>query len=208
LHLNGWGFVQAFEKFCWAQEWHCSSMLFRVLFQPYRKDKKKKEWISLRQNDNPSLFTYYEESFKDWKSSYIKIVPRSKVAFRRDHKGRDLFPLYWSKSHYSLPNSLKQSCMGFWKKWIIRHATNCMPFSGSIISQSIAKMWFMLNLGATTNVAWVTPRSHRMSYLLCVISYLCFFLEDEIMNAYTAHYERFKGKTKKGGGSRMNPKVI
>jgi hypothetical protein len=65
LHPNGWGFIQAFETFCWAQEWHYSSSLFRVLFQPYRKDKKKKEWISLRQSDNPSLFTCYEESFKD-----------------------------------------------------------------------------------------------------------------------------------------------
>jgi hypothetical protein len=47
LHPNGWGFVEAFETLCWAQEWHCSSSLLRVLFLPYRKDKKKKEWISL-----------------------------------------------------------------------------------------------------------------------------------------------------------------
>jgi hypothetical protein len=103
LHPNGWGFVQAFETFCWAQEWHYSSWLFRVLFQPYRKDKKKKEWISLQQSDNPSLFTCYEESFKDWKYSYIKIAPRDVAVFWRDGKGRDLFPLYWSESHYSLP---------------------------------------------------------------------------------------------------------
>jgi hypothetical protein len=76
--------------------------LFRVLFQPYRKDKKRKAWISLRQNDNPSLFTCYEESFKDWKHSYAKITLRGSVSFWRDDKGRDLFPLYWNESHYSL----------------------------------------------------------------------------------------------------------
>jgi hypothetical protein len=81
LHPNGWGFVQAFETLCWAQELHYSSSLFRVLFQPYRKDKKKKEWISLRQSDNPSLFTYYEESFKDRKCSYVKIAPRGTAVF-------------------------------------------------------------------------------------------------------------------------------
>jgi hypothetical protein len=66
----------------------------RVLFQLYRKDKKKKEWISLRQSDNPTLFTCYEECFKDWKSRYIKVIPRGKVAFWRDDEGLDLFPLY------------------------------------------------------------------------------------------------------------------
>jgi hypothetical protein len=113
LHPNGWGFIQAFETFCWAQEWYYSSSLFRVLFQPYRKDKKKKEWISLRQSDNPSLFTCYEESFKDWKYSYVKIAPRDTAFFWRDGKGRDLFSLYWSESHYRLPQLPRASLHGF-----------------------------------------------------------------------------------------------
>ena len=33
------------------------------------------------------------------------------------------------------------------------------------------------------------------------------FLAAEIMNAYSARYERFKGKPKKGGSSRVGPKV-
>jgi hypothetical protein len=112
LHPNGWGFIQTFETFCWAQEWHYSSSLFCVLFQPYRKDKKK-EWISLHQNDNPSLFTCYVESFKDWKHSYVKITPRGSVSFWQDDKGRDLFPLYWNESHYSLPQLSEASLFGF-----------------------------------------------------------------------------------------------
>jgi hypothetical protein len=28
------------------------------------------------------------------------------------------------------------------------------------------------------------------------------------MNAYTTHYERFKGRSEKGGGSRPNPKAV
>lgn len=88
-------------------------ILFRILFRPYRKDKKKREWISLRQSDNPSLFTCYEESFKYWKSSYMKIVPCDKVAFWWDGKGRNLFPLYWSKAHYSLSQLPKAELYGF-----------------------------------------------------------------------------------------------
>jgi hypothetical protein len=71
-----------------------------------------KEWISLRQCDNPSLFTCYEESFKDWKYSYVKIAPRGTAVFWRDIKGRDLFLLYWSESHYSLTHLSEASLYG------------------------------------------------------------------------------------------------
>jgi hypothetical protein len=35
LHPNGWGFLQAFELFCWANNWKCSSALFLYIFGHY-----------------------------------------------------------------------------------------------------------------------------------------------------------------------------
>jgi hypothetical protein len=34
LHPKGWAFLQAFEVFCWANEWKYSSSLFLYLFGP------------------------------------------------------------------------------------------------------------------------------------------------------------------------------
>jgi hypothetical protein len=35
LHPNAWGFINAFEIFCWANNWEVSSNLFLYLFMPY-----------------------------------------------------------------------------------------------------------------------------------------------------------------------------
>jgi hypothetical protein len=51
LHPNGWVFMQAFEVFCWANEWEYSSNVFLYLFGPYRGSTKK-PWVSLRHRKN------------------------------------------------------------------------------------------------------------------------------------------------------------
>ena len=102
LHVNGWGFMQAFEVFCWGQDWYCSSSLFRSIFHPFLSVKSKKDWISFRQNDNPVLFSAFSDPFKDWKDEYFKIVPRNEdVAFWKGENGANMIPLYWKRAPYT-----------------------------------------------------------------------------------------------------------
>jgi hypothetical protein len=64
LHPNGWALLQAFDVFCWANEWKYSLNLFLYLFGPYRGSASK-SWVSLQHRKNiPQLFTPWDDSVK------------------------------------------------------------------------------------------------------------------------------------------------
>jgi hypothetical protein len=115
LHPNGWGFLQTFEVFCWAQGWHCSSTLFLYIFGLYRGPKKK-NWVPLRHRSGiPQLFVPYEESFKAHRDIYVKVIPQTKdcTPFWMGKNKQPFFPLYWTKDHYQRSLSLKELEIGF-----------------------------------------------------------------------------------------------
>jgi len=101
LHPNAWGFMKAFQKFCWVQDWPYSPLLFLSMWKPYCA--KKNYWVSLRQVKEGSYFSAFEESFKDFKEEYFKIYPASGThPFWLDQNNQPLFPLYWNSKHYEV----------------------------------------------------------------------------------------------------------
>jgi hypothetical protein len=83
LHPSGWAFVQAFEVFCWANEWKYSSNLFLYLFGLYRGSSIW-SWVSVLHRKNVTqMFIPWDDSVKVRRDLYVKVIPKKNdfVAF-------------------------------------------------------------------------------------------------------------------------------
>ncbi|MED6138809.1 hypothetical protein PIB30_078015 [Stylosanthes scabra] len=77
IHPNAWGFIRAYEVVC--REFGCPTSLsvFLHLFKltkPFSKDKQ--QWLSLRAHQSRKVFEMNEESVRDFKNLYFKVVPQ------------------------------------------------------------------------------------------------------------------------------------
>ncbi|MED6158681.1 hypothetical protein PIB30_035018 [Stylosanthes scabra] len=96
LHLNGWGFILAFEKVCLHYSFRPTIRLFfyiyDVLIPPTGFG-----YISFRACQGRKLFDSYEDSIQEFKWHYFKVLPApGKRAFWLDHEDK-LFPwVYWN----------------------------------------------------------------------------------------------------------------
>ncbi|MED6212971.1 hypothetical protein PIB30_088678 [Stylosanthes scabra] len=99
IHPNSWGFIRAFEVVC--QEFGCPTSLnvFLYLFKltkPFSKDKQ--QWLSLRAHQGRKVFEMNEESVRNFKNLYFKVVPLPGThPFWINDEGDFRFPLSWNE---------------------------------------------------------------------------------------------------------------
>ncbi|MED6159213.1 hypothetical protein PIB30_040235 [Stylosanthes scabra] len=99
IHPNFWGFIRAFEVVC--REFGCPTSLnvFLYLFKltkPFSKDKQ--QWLSLRAHQGRKVFEMNEESVRDFKNLYFKVVPLPGThPFWINDEGDFRFSLSWNE---------------------------------------------------------------------------------------------------------------
>ncbi|MED6155574.1 hypothetical protein PIB30_006442 [Stylosanthes scabra] len=99
IHPNSWGFIRAFEVICREFGVPTSIGVFHHLFKltkPFSKEKQ--QWLSFRANQNMKVFEMLEESVRDFKCLYFKVVPQPTTSpFWLDGEGKHRFSLSWNK---------------------------------------------------------------------------------------------------------------
>ncbi|MED6138443.1 hypothetical protein PIB30_074260 [Stylosanthes scabra] len=99
IHPNSWGFIRAYEVVC--REFGCPTSLnvFLYLFKltkPFSKDKQ--QWLSLLAHQGRKVFEMNEESVRDFKNLYFKVVPHPGThPFWINEEGEYRFPLSWNE---------------------------------------------------------------------------------------------------------------
>ncbi|MED6116051.1 hypothetical protein PIB30_096499 [Stylosanthes scabra] len=73
LHLNGWGFILAFEKVCFCYGFRPTIRLFFYIYDVYFPPGGY-GYISFRARQGRRLFDSYEESIQEFKWHYFKIL--------------------------------------------------------------------------------------------------------------------------------------
>ncbi|MED6110637.1 hypothetical protein PIB30_044859 [Stylosanthes scabra] len=95
IHPNSWGFIRAYEVICQEFGIPTSLGVFFYLFKltkPFSKDKQ--QWLSFRANQGRKVLEMYEESVKDFKNLYFKVIPRpGTTPFWIDEEGECRFSL-------------------------------------------------------------------------------------------------------------------
>ncbi|MED6201998.1 hypothetical protein PIB30_100937 [Stylosanthes scabra] len=99
IHPNSWGFIRAYEIVCHEFGFPTSLGVFFYLFKltkPFSKDKQ--QWLSLRAHQGRKVFEMNEESVRDFKNLYLKIVSQpGSSPFWVNDKGEYRFPLSWNE---------------------------------------------------------------------------------------------------------------
>ncbi|MED6120743.1 hypothetical protein PIB30_023856 [Stylosanthes scabra] len=96
LHLNGWGFILAFEKVCLHYGFRPTIRLFFYIYDVYFPPGGY-GYISFRARQGRRLFDSYEESIQEFKWDYFKILAApGKRAFWLDHENKPFPWVYWN----------------------------------------------------------------------------------------------------------------
>ncbi|MED6164987.1 hypothetical protein PIB30_095408 [Stylosanthes scabra] len=99
IHPNSWGFLRAYEVVCRELGFPTSLGVFHHLFKltkPFSKDKQ--QWLSFRANQGRKVFEMNEESVRDFKNMFFKVIPQPGVTpFWIDGEGEYRFPLTWNE---------------------------------------------------------------------------------------------------------------
>ncbi|MED6199378.1 hypothetical protein PIB30_075397 [Stylosanthes scabra] len=99
IHPNSWGFIRGFEVICREFGFPTSLGVFHHLFKltkPFSKEKQ--QCLSFRANQNMKVFEMLEESVRDFKCLYFKVVPQPGTSpFWLDGEGGHRFPLSWNE---------------------------------------------------------------------------------------------------------------
>ncbi|MED6181870.1 hypothetical protein PIB30_023393 [Stylosanthes scabra] len=99
IHPNSWGFIKGFEVICREFGFPTSMKVFHHLFKltkPFSKDKQ--QWLFFRANQNMKVFEMFEESVRDFKTLYFKVLPHSGTTpFWVNKVGKSRFPLSWNE---------------------------------------------------------------------------------------------------------------
>ncbi|MED6133108.1 hypothetical protein PIB30_025420 [Stylosanthes scabra] len=96
LHLNGWGFILAFEKVCLHYGFRPTIILFFYIYDVHFPPGGY-GYISFRARQGRRLFDSYEDSIQEFKWHYFKVLatPR-KRAFWLDHENKPFPWVYWN----------------------------------------------------------------------------------------------------------------
>ncbi|MED6123391.1 hypothetical protein PIB30_048689 [Stylosanthes scabra] len=96
LHLNGWGFILAFEKVCLHFGFRPTVRLFFFIYDVHFPPGGY-GYISFRARQGRRLFDSYEDSIQEFKWHYFKVlaVP-GKQAFWLDHENKPFPWVYWN----------------------------------------------------------------------------------------------------------------
>ncbi|MED6142449.1 hypothetical protein PIB30_113800, partial [Stylosanthes scabra] len=96
LHLNGWGFILAFEKVCLHYGFRPTIRLFFYIYDVHFPPGGY-GYISFRARQGRRLFDSYEESIQEFKWHYFKILAApGKRAFWLDHENKPFPWVYWN----------------------------------------------------------------------------------------------------------------
>ncbi|MED6119785.1 hypothetical protein PIB30_014833 [Stylosanthes scabra] len=96
LHLNGWGFILAFEKVCLHYGFRPTIRLFFYIYDVHFSPGGY-GYISFRARQGRRLFDSYEESIQEFKWHYFKILAApGKRAFWLDHENKSFPWVYWN----------------------------------------------------------------------------------------------------------------
>ncbi|MED6194187.1 hypothetical protein PIB30_026188 [Stylosanthes scabra] len=96
LHLNGWGFILAFEKVCLDFGFRPTIRLFFFIYDVHFPPGGY-GYISFRARQGRRLFDSYEDSIQEFKWHYFKIqAAPGKQAFWLDHENNPFPWVYWN----------------------------------------------------------------------------------------------------------------
>ncbi|MED6152425.1 hypothetical protein PIB30_091964 [Stylosanthes scabra] len=96
LHLNGWGFILAFEKVCLHYGFRPTIRLFFYIYDVHFPPGGY-GYISFRARQGRKLFDSYEDSIQEFKWHYFKVLAASgKRAFWLDHENKHFPWVYWN----------------------------------------------------------------------------------------------------------------
>ncbi|MED6174616.1 hypothetical protein PIB30_070667 [Stylosanthes scabra] len=99
IHPNCWGFIRAYEVVCREFEFSTSLEVFHHLFKltkPFSKDKQQR--LFFRANHGRKFFEMNEESVRDFKNMYFKVVSQpGTTPFWINGEGEYRFPLTWNE---------------------------------------------------------------------------------------------------------------
>ncbi|MED6118124.1 hypothetical protein PIB30_000106 [Stylosanthes scabra] len=88
LHLNGWGFILAFEKVCLHYGFRPTIRLFFYIYDVLIPPNGF-GYISFRACQGRKLFDSYEDSIQEFKWHYFKVLPAlGRRAFWLDHEDK------------------------------------------------------------------------------------------------------------------------
>ncbi|MED6112665.1 hypothetical protein PIB30_063626 [Stylosanthes scabra] len=96
LHLNGWGFILAFEKMCLQYGFRPTIRLFFYIYDVHFPPGGY-GYISFRAHEGRKLFDSYEDSIQEFKWHYFKVLAAAgKRAFWLDHENKPFSWVYWN----------------------------------------------------------------------------------------------------------------
>ncbi|MED6159939.1 hypothetical protein PIB30_046899 [Stylosanthes scabra] len=96
LHLNGWGFILAFEKVCLHYGFRPTIRLFFYIYDVHFPPGGY-GYISFRAHQGWRLFDSYEDSIQEFKWHYFKVLAASgKRAFWLNHENKPFPWVYWN----------------------------------------------------------------------------------------------------------------
>ncbi|MED6218865.1 hypothetical protein PIB30_030527 [Stylosanthes scabra] len=96
LHLNGWGFILAFEKMCLHYGFRPTIRLFFYIYDVHFPPGGY-GYISFRARQGRKLFDSYEDTIQEFKWHYFKVLAASgKRAFWLDHENKPFSWVYWN----------------------------------------------------------------------------------------------------------------
>ncbi|MED6108351.1 hypothetical protein PIB30_023118 [Stylosanthes scabra] len=96
LHLNGWGFILAFEKVCLHFGFRPTIRLFFFIYDAHFPPGGY-GYISFRARHGRRLFDSYEDSIQEFKWHYFKVLAApGKRAFWLNHENKHFPWVYWN----------------------------------------------------------------------------------------------------------------
>ncbi|MED6199998.1 hypothetical protein PIB30_081100 [Stylosanthes scabra] len=96
LHLNGWGFILAFEKVCLHYGFRPTIKLFFYIYDVHFHPGGY-GYISFRARQGRKLFDSYEDSIQEFKWHYFQVLAApGKRAFWLDHENKHFPWVYWN----------------------------------------------------------------------------------------------------------------
>lgn len=111
LHLNSWGFIQAFEIFCYAYNLLCNVRMFLHFFLMGMTTKRSERevdhcgWTTFSSHRHIGVFTAFKDSFKGFEDDFVRIqVPVCFPAFFLGDDGAPFPSFYNPTADSSSPN--------------------------------------------------------------------------------------------------------
>ncbi|XP_022636395.1 uncharacterized protein LOC111241662 isoform X2 [Vigna radiata var. radiata] len=95
FHPNGWAAIQAFTSLCAAVGVPPMVKVFLHYFNV--RPLPRRGWVSLSSVSDWTLFKFFSESFKNFKTRYFKVIIKGSGRSEFFDDGAPMFPFYWTQ---------------------------------------------------------------------------------------------------------------